>query len=86
MEYGIYSVRDALNGFCPPMCDTTDGSAARNFKYALSQPGVPSPSDFDLFRLGTFDIDSGRIVPEEFPILICRGLDVRKELEANGTC
>lgn len=79
MKYGVYSVRDCLNGFGALMCDFNDSTAKRNFKNALSGHKNATCGDYDLFRIGSFDVDSGVITPEASPVLIMRGIDVVKE-------
>lgn len=74
--YGIYSMRDKHTGFVSPTFDLNDQSAARNFSMALTKSdGVLgfAPSDFDLYRLGIFDTDSGVITPVQLPELILTG-------------
>lgn len=85
MKYSIYAVRDCLNGFGTPMCDHNDETASRNFRNALKNPDFFCPSDYDLFRIGEYDVGTGMIIPEPSPVLIYRGLDVKKEIENNVT-
>lgn len=63
MKYGIYSIRDRKTGFYPPTCDQNDASAVRNFEYAVNKEGLInySPQDFDLYKIGYFDVESGHI-------------------------
>lgn len=79
MKYGIYSVRDCLNGFGVPVCDFNDGTAKRNFRSSLVGHQIANPSDYDIFRIGHFDVDTGIVSPEASPVLIMRGIDVGKE-------
>ena len=81
MQYGIYSIRDKHTGFMAPMIDMTDESAQRNFSLTVnSNPGVIGfkPEDFDLYKIGDFDIDSGIINPMIPPKFICNGFEVKK--------
>ncbi len=66
MKYGVYSIRDLKTGFLPPTVDLNDGSAIRNFEHACRAEEslfFSHPDDYVLFRVGTFDTDSGRIIP-----------------------
>lgn len=80
MIYPIYAVRDLMTGFMSPTVDMNDVSAARNFTHAVkTSDGVmhTNPSDFDLFRVGSFDTETGQI-DSVWPIeLITSGGDVR---------
>lgn len=76
MIYGIYSIRDAKTGFMTPSIDINSDSAIRNFAFSLI--GVPTvistfAKDFDLYQLGSFDTDSGRLVPLDVPMYIMSG-------------
>lgn len=76
MKYPIYSYRDIKSGFGSPVVDQSDVTAIRGFSYAINgSNGIMnfSPSDFDLYKIGTFDSDTGVIVPETVPILIANG-------------
>lgn len=75
MKYGLYSVRDVHNGFGLPVCDYNDHTAKRSFLAAVSQDGVISPADYDLFYIGQFDTESGIISPLPFPSIVCRGTE-----------
>lgn len=80
MKYPIYAVRDIHVGFNAPMTDINDQVAIRNFTYAINNPGNEvmnfAPKDYDLYRLGEFDTESGHIVVENVPVLIVTGSSV----------
>lgn len=65
MKHPLYAIRDVLTRFLAPMVDDNDNSAIRNFKLWVNQNGLAdySPSDFELYRVGVFDSDSGTIDP-----------------------
>lgn len=85
MQYAVYSVRDILNGFGAPMCDHNDKTASRNFRIAFRGATGSDPRDYDLFRVAHFDTDTGEMIPEVSPVLVCRGIDcVSNEVSANG--
>lgn len=82
MEKFLYSVRDSKTSFESPFPDCSDASAVRGFQYAFSNhTGLVnfSPADFSLYRVGSFDTDSGVIDPE-LPVYICSAADFVKNV------
>lgn len=76
MMFGIYGVKDAKTGFMSPTVDQNDFSAWRNFEHAVRNSGSVMTShrqDFDLYRLGHFDSESGKILVEDTPVLVVAG-------------
>lgn len=77
MKYPIYAVRDIKVGFNQPMTDINDNTAERNFAYAVNNPanGIMNfvPKDYDLYKIGSFDTETGLIESEKVPVLICSG-------------
>ncbi len=63
MIYGVYSIYDSAAGvFTAPTIDISDASAVRSFQQALANSGSImnfKPDDFDLYQIGTFDVESG---------------------------
>lgn len=79
MKYSVYAVRDKKIGFLQPMLDANDQSAMRNFAYGINNSDQISnfaPKDFDLYKIGEFDSDTGKINPIEVLELICEGESV----------
>lgn len=78
VTYPVYSVRDNKVGFGNPMLDNNDATATRNFSYAL-QSGVMShaPQDYDLYRIGIFDPESGMITCDKAPEFIISGVNAK---------
>lgn len=79
MIINVYSIRDTLSGFLTPVLEHNDAIAMRNFSLACSKQANESstmrfrPSDYALYRIGTFDTESGaldRLDPVE---LVCTG-------------
>lgn len=72
MILSVYAMRDVHTGFLTPTFEVNDQVARRNFVHAVTNAGVDSvlsshSADFALYRLGTFDSDSGHfesILPE----------------------
>lgn len=70
MIYGLYAIRDAKSGYLSVTMDTNDYTARRNFENACNRSGslfASHPSDFDFYRVGSFDTDSGNIEPVQPP-------------------
>lgn len=74
MKYNIYSVKDHKAWFSQIWNDYNDECAKRGFSQMMSNPDNVmgfNPQDFDLFRIGTFDSDTGKVEgvwPIEFVI------------------
>lgn len=69
----VYAIRDAKAGFLSPTFETADAIAIRNFSHAvINSTDVLKTfaGDFSLYRLGTYDTDSGVITPEHLPVHI----------------
>lgn len=85
-KFGLYSVKDNLTGFSAPTHDLNDATAVRNFGYAMQN--IPQyahkPSDYDLYKVGEFDPDTGAIT-STIPKIIIHGTDFfhNKENEEN---
>lgn len=78
MIKGIYGYHDALNGFINIFIDNTDKVAVRGFSSAIKTAESGSlfysnPTDYSLYKLGTFDTDTGSITLEPAPVILCRG-------------
>lgn len=79
MTYGIYAIKDSLNGFMSPIVDSNDPSAVRNFAHAMSDNKsvfYTHPSDFTLYKLGEYDSESGFIESFSTPQFIESGSTV----------
>lgn len=78
MVYPVYSYRDNKVGFMPVQCDQNDATAIRGFAYAINgNSGVMnfSPKDFDLYKVGEFDTETG-VFKSCVPVLIVSGESV----------
>lgn len=77
----LYAIKDVKSGFSDPCVQVNDAVAARSFERQvprLSQDlGIPL-SDFQLWRVGQFDMDSGLLRPEN-PELILDGASLRSK-------
>ena len=85
MTYGIYVIREAKTTFMLPTVDFNNASAMRNFEHAVRHPDSlmkSHPNDFGLYRVGSFDNETGEIMPEFPPQFICDAtVCLRKEDE-----
>lgn len=78
MIFEVFSIRDLNAGFNQPFCEVNARVAKRNFAYAVNNSDLPgfAPGDFDLYKLGTFDSNTGMFSSEELPSLVCHGTEV----------
>lgn len=81
MIFGVYAIRDVRSGFMTPAVEPNDAVAHRNFAHAVQNSEsilFTHSSDFTLFKIGTYDSDSGKITPLELIEVVCSGTDVLK--------
>lgn len=77
MKFPVYSDRDLKVGFGFPFAAPNDGYAARNFRLRYSDGDMARcAADFQLFRVGEFETDTGEILPC-LPVLILDGGDIQ---------
>lgn len=62
----FYALKDVKSGFSDPCTQPNDAVAARSFERQIphmsDELGIPV-SDFQLWRIGQFDVDSGMLIP-----------------------
>lgn len=79
MKMPIYALRDKLSTeFLFPAPDSNEYTAKRSFARAISAgDGLLSfkPSDFDLYKVGTYDSTTGQ-VESCIPEFVCNGQDL----------
>jgi len=77
MIYRCYSVRDLkAAAFAPPFFLGRDEVAVRTFSDALADPGHPMaahPEDYQLFYLGEFNDETGRLTGADAPVFLVNG-------------
>lgn len=78
MKMLLVSVRDLKTGFFTPTLEQNEQSAKRNFLNMLRNAQSDSllayaPTDFDLYVIGSMNIETGVIEPETVPRLIMNG-------------
>ena len=76
-----YSVFDAaVQGYGNPIFFQSDAAAQRIFVSEIRESHdsllSKSPKDFDLYRIGSFDTDTGVFKPEASPVLVAAGRNV----------
>lgn len=76
MINNMYSVKDRLNGFTPPIPLSMDEVAERWFKELIDTNRLMqlSPDDFSLWYMGKFDTETGEYIDSEY----------RREVTHNG--
>lgn len=82
MKMNIYAVKDRINGFGNLTLDYSDASACRNFATVINTVGNPYnefPEDYDLYKLGIYNLEDGSIEKEKVPIFVESGKHVKKE-------
>lgn len=65
MTAGIYTVKDEMTStFLNPSVIKTDQEAVRVFKYNINNTPIwkDNPEDFSLYKVGTFDDNTGTII------------------------
>ncbi len=76
IKYGVYVVKDLKTTYMTPMIDNNDESAKRGFMNAMLNPANTvfrmNPQDFELYRIGYYDSETGVIEPCDKE-LICTG-------------
>lgn len=87
--YGLYSIRDIKSTYMQVLTDHNDATAIRGFKQAVMVPDsimALHPTDFALYRVGSFDADTGEI-QSQTPELLCDAAQfVRKEVSKDEVC
>lgn len=78
MIFGVYVVRDIKSTFMTPAFSINDQVAVRNFAHAVttSQDVIHShKEDFELYKVGEYDNETGFITRFEVKDLLCEGKD-----------
>lgn len=88
MKYPIFSIRDHKEGFSPQLfANPNEQSAARGFAFMVSNNKSVmgfSPFDYDLYKVGEFDEESGVFEPENPVKFICNGGSVYEKPESES--
>ena len=84
MKTNIYAFKDTKIGFMQPFLQQNEAVAMRTLKMAVNDEHSQirnMAEDIQLYQLGTFDDDTGEIVPEVK--FIANAID-HKEMKTNG--
>lgn len=77
----LYTVRDSKAGtYNKPHTAINDAEAQRGFHSAVNDPNTfvnKYPEDFDLYRIGTFDVQSGKILAEDTPLHVVKAVALK---------
>lgn len=82
MKHPVYVIRDAAVGFGAPCLDINDASARRNFAFAINNNNDTmsfTPKDYDLYKLGEFDHETGAFDLLPCPTMVVAGTSVYNE-------
>lgn len=82
----IYAIRDYKIGYTNLVVEDNEDVAIRSLKMALRNPDTlfyNEPKDFALFRLGTYNTETGDIIPNE-PILVAEVYNLISEVSNNA--
>lgn len=82
MKLFVFSVRDsAVDAFMRPFCVNARGQAIRSFQdEAMDEKSEihKHAADYELFELGTFDEESGKMENVDSPRSVARAVDFLK--------
>jgi len=77
----MYSIRDnKTSGFSPVFCANYDEEAKRQMITMAANDKTnlyKFPGDFDLYRVGLFDLSTGRVSSCEVPEMLLTGVDAK---------
>lgn len=82
MKVNVFAMRDKLSGYQTPTFELNDDIAIRNFSYAINRKDTllfAAAKHFDLYKLGTFDSDTGKFDLLDVPQLLIEGLSCKHE-------
>lgn len=79
----LYAIKDVKSGFSDPCTQVNDAVAARSFERQVPRLsddlGIPL-SDFQLWRIGEFDVDSGMLISHTPELLLDGATFFRKDV------
>lgn len=79
MIYPVFSIRDLKGDFYSPVVHQNEVSAIRWFSMIVNAEDSTLnsfPADFQLYCIGDFDSEIGRMIPRDLLQLVTSGLDV----------
>lgn len=76
MKQFIYVFKDRIGWFQQPMAFMSDDLARRFFAGAMKSEQYDGvKEDISLYRIASFNVETGKVDPEEFPVLIADGVE-----------
>lgn len=77
MKTELYEMRDKLSGYTTPIPFTKKEIAMRYFKEQVKNTITvkTTPSDFEMYKVGEFDSDTGKVTMLENYELVAKGED-----------
>lgn len=82
-KLGVFAIRDrAIDAFMNPFCAPSNGMAIRSFSDEVNRDDSPMnkhPDDYELYKLGVWDQDTGEFVNERSMLQVAKNIIVRKE-------
>lgn len=69
----VVAIRDTMTGYYDPSCFVKDEVAVREFFNAFKTH--PNKDYMQMWKLGTWDTESGTFIPLPAPELIAKGVD-----------
>lgn len=79
MKYPVFAWRDVIQGFGAPQLFLNEEIAKRDFGYRINLEDSPmqyKPSDYELYRIGDYETDTGRMQPLDVPVFLINGMSV----------
>lgn len=83
MTYGLYVMKDEKVGFLQVFQDSNDYTAERNFRFSMGEVNSlfrANKKDFSLWKVGTFDSNTGEVTLEPQIKLLHRAEDFADEV------
>lgn len=80
MKYVLFCIRDAKGAYGVPFCKVSRGEAEREFtRIARDSQSVISqfPQDFDLYEVGEYSQDTGKLTAYDSPRHMLKAIDVK---------
>jgi len=86
MQLKMYSIRDLKSEvYKAPFYKKTHGEAERDFKTAVNDPQSGSlnqyPEDYDLFFVGEYDDNTGKILPLDIPQHVAKAISLKTPVQ-----
>lgn len=83
MKTRMYSIRDGQTEmFNKPWYAVTDGDAHRQFASLVNDPKAEAiyehPQDFDLYFVGTYDDNTGKLTPLDTPQHVIKAVQLKR--------